>query len=464
MGCGAVDNETKNCIDAQKKDEKYIKQKIELKYENLIRDKYTIRSVISFDSCKALYSIQENKTGLIQTMRVFYYKNSQNSILQAKFDASYKKFNEIAGLEIPYIIPFICAAKNQTHFYAIYHTSNFPNFAYDALINGFIKNEEDLKKSMKGIFEAIFKLHSQNIIHGEINPWKILCDNENKFHLYDFTAGTETSGQLCLENIDYIAPEIIEENKFFTKENDIYSLGKTLQTFLSIFTETDISENLIDLVMKMTDNNPNNRITIQDILYHPWLKDISTSLPLLSENGIKNLKEIFDKNSKLQHIIFLISNSSKLSQLQNSRELLISLDDENTGIISLLDYTICLTQNSSKLPEISIGNLKVNYMELLAKCMSLSNFIITERYAELFYILSNKSTKLDMTNFRKLFTVLGMEEFSNSSETLESVILSNKIIDKIKTDINFDEFKLIMQFLDTPISEDIFTFKELYSK
>jgi serine/threonine protein kinase len=92
------------------------------------------------------------------------------------------------------------------------------------------------------ILQSVQYLYDIDIIHRDLNPYNIMLNNESKrktfirvvdfglmaIHEYADQAHSSNKG-----NIDYIAPEVFDENNYNTKA-DIYSLGVILSQLFDI--------------------------------------------------------------------------------------------------------------------------------------------------------------------------------------------------------------------------------------
>ena len=202
--------------------------------------------------------------------------------------------------------------------------------------NGF--SEQKSYEYFIQIINAVYYLHSNNIIHRDIKPENILIGDDNKLKLCDFGWAKE----LTLENrstfcgtMEYMAPEIVgSENYDYSV--DIWSLGILLYELLfghSPF-NADSNKNIIfnikkhelnydnenkkisnsckDLIERLLNENPQKRLRIKDILEHPFIKKYSKkallytkkSSTIINEDKINNQlsKNLNDVNNNNIHI------------------------------------------------------------------------------------------------------------------------------------------------------------------
>ena len=202
----------------------------------------------------------------------------------------------------------------------------------------FVKKRRKLsEKTAKFLFRQIIlgikHIHSQKIVHRDIKLENILIDLNNNIKICDFGIGRILSSkkQILHDKCGtpmYMAPEILLASKNKGYEGfpvDIWSSGISLYIMLSgtlpfnlknnesssmdeennnnielqyniINKEPKkiekISEEAKDLLKGLLNKNPNKRLTIEQILNHPWLKS--------DEKNFKNKKyHLFTKAEKI---------------------------------------------------------------------------------------------------------------------------------------------------------------------
>ena len=202
--------------------------------------------------------------------------------------------------------------------------------------NGF--SEQKSYEYFIQIINAVYYLHSNNIIHRDIKPENILIGDDNKLKLCDFIwakkVNLENISTFC-STMEYMAPEIVgSENYDYSV--DIWSLGILLYELLfghSPF-NADSNKNIIfnikkhelnydnenkkisnsckDLIERLLNENPQKRLRIKDILEHPFIKKYSKkallytkkSSTIINEDKINNQlsKNLNDVNNNNIHI------------------------------------------------------------------------------------------------------------------------------------------------------------------
>ena len=186
------------------------------------------------------------------------------------------------------------------------------------------------------IINAVKYLHENNIAHCDLKPENILLDKNFNIKLNDFGFSQEFNG----ENGDFLLHKFSgtiiycsPETKFaFTKgfdgiKNDIYSLGvllfvitigdfpyqrtsysdekykyiikKKYDKFWEYFNNVEISDEFKDLINNLLSVTPSQRLSIEQILTHPWLVKNLGEKYIMEYNNLSKRdnynNEIFDQ-------------------------------------------------------------------------------------------------------------------------------------------------------------------------
>lgn len=168
---------------------------------------------------------------------------------------------------------------------------------FDYLIKHGKLHEEEAIYYFKQIIRGISYLHQFNICHRDLKPENLLLDFNKRIKIADFgMAALEVNDKLLETSCGsphYASPEIVAGKNYHGAPSDIWSCGIILFALLTghlPFDDENIRKLLLkvqngrflmpaslsleakDLISKMLKVNPDERITINEILEHPLLK------------------------------------------------------------------------------------------------------------------------------------------------------------------------------------------------
>lgn len=151
--------------------------------------------------------------------------------------------------------------------------------------------EKECRKIFVQVAEAIQHLHTKaKVVHRDIKDENVILDGEGNIKLIDFGSAAYIKNgpfDVFVGTIDYAAPEVLAGKEYRGKEQDVWALGILLYTivykenpFYSIDEIMDhdlrvpyiLSEECIGLIRLMLDRDVDKRITISQVLDHPWSK------------------------------------------------------------------------------------------------------------------------------------------------------------------------------------------------
>lgn len=186
---------------------------------------------------------------------------------------------------------------------------------YDSIVKRGCYSEGDAARIMKQLMSALQSLHKYNILHLDIKPENILLsskDKDAKIVLTDFGLARMVNGKKnpleqgtsMAGTVGYIAPEVISSHSY-TAAADVFSAGVILfillvgyppfqgdsevEILLKIargdfqFNRADwdhISTSAKELVARMLEVRADDRISVDEILKHPWLNEVSSDREL----------------------------------------------------------------------------------------------------------------------------------------------------------------------------------------
>ncbi|XP_072209390.1 calcium/calmodulin-dependent protein kinase kinase 1 isoform X1 [Excalfactoria chinensis] len=176
-------------------------------------------------------------------------------------------------------------------------------------------SEDQARLYFRDIVLGIEYLHYQKIIHRDIKPSNLLLGDDGHVKIADFGVSNQFEGNDAQLSSTagtpaFMAPEAISNTgkSFSGKALDVWAMGITLYCFVygkcpfideyilglhnkikskpvEFPEESQISDELKELILRMLDKNPETRITVPEIKVHPWLtKGGQEPLPLEEEH------------------------------------------------------------------------------------------------------------------------------------------------------------------------------------
>ncbi|EAW11498.1 serine/threonine-protein kinase [Aspergillus clavatus NRRL 1] len=154
-------------------------------------------------------------------------------------------------------------------------------------------DEAECRNIFRQVVDAIHHLHTKAlVVHRDIKDENVILDGEGRIKIIDFGSAAYIKNgpfDVFVGTIDYAAPEVLQGKSYRGKEQDIWALGILLYTivykenpFYNIDEILDhplripfvpFSEECIDLIRKMLDRDVDNRLTITEVMEHPWMLD-----------------------------------------------------------------------------------------------------------------------------------------------------------------------------------------------
>jgi len=172
----------------------------------------------------------------------------------------------------------------------------------DRIHNRTTVSELDLKRMFKGFINALRSIHQQKYIHCDLKLENIMFEDptdDTKIKIVDFGLMVKIAneGDIFIRKKacgtrGYIAPETLSHREY-SSSSDIWQAGCCLYSMLSGLTPfhpenpeqsasgkyfpmvgkgwEGISDKAMDLVRRILILNPDERLTIEQILRHPWM-------------------------------------------------------------------------------------------------------------------------------------------------------------------------------------------------
>ncbi|KAM3865496.1 maternal embryonic leucine zipper kinase [Diretmus argenteus] len=159
-------------------------------------------------------------------------------------------------------------------------------------------SEEETRVFFRQIVSALAYVHSQGYAHRDLKPENLLIDEDHNLKLIDFGLCAKPKGGLgyqlmtCCGSPAYAAPELIQGKAYIGSEADVWSMGVLLFALLCGCLPFDddnymvlyrkimrgkydnprwLSPGSILLLNQMMQVDPKRRLTVRQLLDHPWV-------------------------------------------------------------------------------------------------------------------------------------------------------------------------------------------------
>ncbi|ALC46155.1 CASK [Drosophila busckii] len=286
-------------------------------------------------------------------------------------------------LKHPHIVELLETYSSEGMLYMVFEFMEGSDLCFEVVrraVAGFVYSEAVACHYMRQILEALRYCHENDILHRDVRPACALLatvDNSAPVKLGGFGSAIQLqAGRETLETHGrvgcphYMAPEVVTR-RLYGKACDIWGAGVMLHVLLSgrlpflgsgvrlqqsiargrlSFEAPEwksISANAKDLVMKMLAANPHHRLSILEVLEHPWIRDRDKLQRTHLADTVEELKR-YNARRKLKGAVQAIAGGTNMEPLYASdADMPIAgapdeWDDEEAGIEAVQRILDCL--------------------------------------------------------------------------------------------------------------------------
>lgn len=257
-------------------------------------------SLANFDIGKPLgkgkfgnvYLAREKESKFIVALKVLF----KSQLVKSSVEHQLRREVEIqAHLRHPHILKLYGYFHDDTRIYLILE------FAARGEMYKELKKQGRFSEQLSATYiaelsDALIYCHAKNVIHRDIKPENLLMGLRGELKIADFGWSVHTPSskrQTLCGTLDYLPPEMIE-GKAHDKMVDIWSLGVLCYEFLVGFPPFEsqtqdetyrrirrcvcqfpdhVSPGARDLIQKLLRYNPSDRLSLEGVLNHPWIKE-----------------------------------------------------------------------------------------------------------------------------------------------------------------------------------------------
>lgn len=335
---------------------------------------------------------------------------------------------------------------------------------------------------MKTIVEVVQVCHKHGVMHRDLKPENFLFANKKEssplkaidFGLSVFFRPEEQFNEI-VGSPYYMAPEVLKRN--YGPEVDVWSAGVILYILLCgvppFWAETEqgvaqaiirsvidfkrdpwpkVSENAKDLVKKMLNPDPRQRLTAEEVLEHPWLQNAKKAPNVsLGETVRARLKQFSVMNKLKKRALQVVAEFLSVEEVAGLKEAFEMMDTNKRGKINLEELRLGLLKGGQNVPEADLqilmeaadvdGDGTLNYGEFVAVSVHLKKMGNDEHLHKAFSFFDrNQSGFIEIEELRNALN----DEVDTNSEDVINAIMHDVDTDKDGR-ISYEEFAAMMK-------------------
>ncbi|XP_021849416.1 calcium-dependent protein kinase 24 [Spinacia oleracea] len=242
--------------------------------------------------------------------------------------------------------------------------------------------ERAASQVVRTILQVVKVCHAHGVIHRDLKPENFLFANKNEnaaLKAIDFGLSIFFEpGQRFNEIVGspyYMAPEVLRRN--YGPEIDVWSAGVILYILLCgvppfwAETEEGIAQAIVrgvidferdpwprvsplakDLVKHMLDQNPYSRMTVDEVLEHPWMKNANNNADVpLGQNVRTRIKQFSLMNKFKKKVLRVVADTLPDEQIEKLRKTFNMMDTDKNGSLSFEELKQGLVKLGHVLPD-----------------------------------------------------------------------------------------------------------------
>ncbi|XP_031271941.1 calcium-dependent protein kinase 7-like [Pistacia vera] len=335
---------------------------------------------------------------------------------------------------------------------------------------------------MRTIVEVVQVCHKHGVMHRDLKPENFLFANKKEtsplkaidFGLSVFFRRGEQFNEI-VGSPYYMAPEVLKRN--YGPEIDVWSAGVILYILLCgvppFWAETEqgvaqaiirsvidfkrdpwpkVSDNAKDLVKKMLNPDPKERLTAEQVLEHTWIQNAkkAPNVPL-GETVKARLKQFSVMNKLKKRALRVVAEHLSVEEAAGIKEAFEMMDTSKRGKINLEELRVGLQKIGQNIPDADVqilmeaadadGDGTLNYGEFVAVSVHLKKMGNDEHLHKAFaFFDKNQTGYIEIEELREAL----YDEVEPNSEDVINAIMHDVDTDKDGR-ISYEEFAAMMK-------------------
>ncbi|XP_022980271.1 calcium-dependent protein kinase 1-like [Cucurbita maxima] len=352
---------------------------------------------------------------------------------------------------------------------------------FDRIIAKGHYSESTAASLCRQIVTVVHNCHSMGVMHRDLKPENFLflsTDENSPLKATDFGLSVFFKpGDVFKDLVGsayYVAPEVLRRS--YGHEADSWSAGVILYILLSgvppFWAENDqgifdailrghidfssdpwpsISSGAKDLIRKLLQSDPKERLSPFEALNHPWMKEDGEAPDKPLDIAVLTRMKQFRAMNKLKKVALkVIAENLSEEEIVGLKEMFKSMDTDNSGTITFEELKAGLPKLGTKLSETEVrqlmeaadvdGNGTIDYIEFITATMHMNRVDREDHLFKAFeYFDEDKSGYITMEELESALKKYNMGDEKTIKEIIAEVDTDND------GRINYDEFVEMMR-------------------
>lgn len=398
----------------------------------------------------------------------------------------------LKGLDHPNIVRFYEVYEDENSFYLVMEYCSGGDIV-DKLAKFTKLEEKEVAQIMYQAFSAVVHLHKIGIAHRDLKPENFLFKSQepdSEIKLIDFGLSRyfgdrpEVKLHTTVGTPVYCAPELLRGK--YDERCDNWSLGVMMYLLLCGYPPFDgeapeeiysmilegtytmatsdwrnISSLAKDLIFKLLQKDPENRITASEALNHEWFKKMLNPDPVCTSPKVATLLKTPRSNKKLENeVLQLMIKYMPENEIKEFKETFRFFDKDNSGYISIQELKTSMSELGQNITDAEIeqllksvtagkGRKSIKFSEFIVAAMD-KNYLTIERLWQVFQHLdTDKTNDISFDDIKRILTRAGK---NYSDEEI------NEMIREVDSDhdgkLSFKDFVQMMKGQSEPITPE----------
>ncbi|XP_060758076.1 myosin light chain kinase, smooth muscle [Neoarius graeffei] len=346
-----------------------------------VTDHYNVLDKLGVGKFGQVYRLTHKETG--QTVAGKFYKGRRAK----ERDAAKKEIELMNSLHHPKLVQCLAAYDNKPEIVMVMEFIAGGELFERIVDDNFEHTEPSSVGYMRQILEGVQYMHQQNIVHLDLKPENIVCEDRTGFQIkiIDFGLASKLDSSTPLKVMqgtpEFVAPEVINYEPV-NLSSDMWSIGvicyillsgespfqgdsdsETLALVTAAQVEFDeesfehITNQAKDFISSLLQKNMRNRMSCEEALSHSWMATLESVDPGATKNLSKDKMKKFlarQKWKKTGKAVLALKRMAMLSKSDNAACLTSPADDTEHVLKSLENRLQSKPEFMKKLFDISV--------------------------------------------------------------------------------------------------------------